>query len=179
MLRVLFSGAEMVSRLIISDAETRDFSRQARAAHAEECNARQMHERQRLLIPSQMQSSYMLIPDERVWANRTVIHLANARGGGGGGAGSGSADQEAESYRGSRAELAMLFAKMAAFGGPSAKGMVETYAKSLRVVDVWKPPPVPVVCVIGSGRPTHVSFGYCDRCAPHDHSPMSAHGSQP
>ena len=49
-LRVMFSGAEMVSRYIISDAETRDFARQ-------------------------MLGAYMLMPDERVWGNRTLLQL--------------------------------------------------------------------------------------------------------
>ena len=46
----MFSGAEMVSRFIISDAETRDFARK-------------------------MLGAYMLMPDERVWGNRTLFQL--------------------------------------------------------------------------------------------------------
>ena len=30
------------------------------------------------------------------------------------------------------------------------------------LVDVWTAPPIPVVCVIGSGKPTATHFGYCE-----------------
>jgi len=53
--RVLFSGAEMVSRLIISDAETRDFARQ-------------------------MPAAYMLLPHERIFGNDTVLSLGTGAG---------------------------------------------------------------------------------------------------
>ena len=160
--RVLFSGAEMVSRFIISDAETRDIARQ-------------------------MAGVQMLIPEERVWGNFTILEMqggadvaAALAGGGGVGAAVASAaatataagsrgggdgappSGEAESYRGSRDELLALFAKIEAMGGDGAKYLLETYRQTLGLIDIWRAPPVPVVCVVGSGKPTHVRFGYCD-----------------
>ena len=170
-LRGMFSGAEMVSRYIISDAETRDFARQ-------------------------MLGAYMLMPDERVWGNRTLLQLqgdmpaattpaagvlgtaataataaaaaagaaaaaAAAAGGRGKEAGEEKRGGEGEeTYTGSRKDLFALFAKVEAMA--PTQGMVEAYSKVLKLVDVWKAPPIPVVCIVGTGTPTGVRFGYCD-----------------
>ena len=42
----------------------------------------------------------------------------------------------------------------------AALRMRAAYDASLRLVDVWRAPPVPVVCVIGAGQPTHVGYLY-------------------
>ena len=148
----MFSGAEMVSRFIISDAETRDFARQ-------------------------MLGAYMLMPDERVWGNRTLLQLqgdmrapatpaagvpgtaaaaaaaavaaaaaaaAAAVAGGGGGKGAGEekrGGEGEETYTGSREDLFALFAKVEAHA--PTQGMVEAYGQVLKLVDVWKAPPMP------------------------------------
>lgn len=122
---MLFSGAEMVSRLIISDAETRDFARQ-------------------------MPAAYMLLPDERIFGNNTLLSL-------------GTGDPAArEDYKGTSADIESLLRKVEAHTGVETSGMARTYRQSLQWVDAWQAPPVPVVCVIGQGQPTHVSFGYCE-----------------
>ena len=138
----MFSGAEMVSRFIISDAETRDFARQ-------------------------MLGAYMLMPDERVWGNRTLLQLqgdmrapatpaagvpgtaaaaaaAAAVAGAGGRKGAGEekrGGEGEETYTGSREDLFALFAKVEAHA--PTQGMVEAYGQVLKLVDVWKAPPMP------------------------------------
>jgi len=67
-----------------------------------------------------------------------------------------------EDYRGSAADLGSLLRKIEAHTGTETAGMARTYADSLTWVDTWRAPPVPVVCIIGQGVPTHVSFGYCE-----------------
>ena len=110
-MRVLFSGDEMVSQYIISDADTRDFART-------------------------MSAAYMLVPDERVWGNHTILSLtggdaqlgvsplprdggraayagASDAGGGGGTRGGGlEALLGAEHYRARRADMRSLFSKI-------------------------------------------------------------------
>ena len=137
----MFSGAEMVSRFIISDAETRDFARK-------------------------MLGAYMLMPDERVWGNRTLLQLqgdmpapatpatgvpgtaaaaaAAAAAGGGGGKGAGEetrGGEGEETYTGSREDLFALFAKVEAHA--PTQGMVEAYGQVLKLVDVWQAPRMP------------------------------------
>ena len=204
-LRVLFSGAEMVSRLIITDAVTRDFARQ-------------------------MPGAYMLLPDERVWGNHSILQVGGLTHSDSylpsvsssftirviviatrvivittrvivittrvittrviidpnhpcvttlAACLSPNAHSDAPptffeqlapdddptqptEYRGRVDEIDSLFGKMEAYRGVSASGMRNAYESALRVVDVWRPPPLPVVCVIGSGKPTHVGFGYCE-----------------
>ena len=141
-LRVMFSGAEMVSRYIISDAETRDFARQ-------------------------MLGAYMLMPDERVWGNRTLLQLqgatpaaatpagaalgtvpaaaaaaaataavAAAAAAGGGDQREGEVEGEGEeTYTGSREDLFALFSKVEAMA--PTHGMVEAYSKAR---DTSRPP---------------------------------------
>ena len=29
-----------------------------------------------------------------------------------------------------------------------------------RIVDIWKAPPIPVVCIAGAGSETHIEYGY-------------------
>ena len=163
-LRVLFSGDEMVSQYIISDADTRDFARQ-------------------------MSAAYMLLPDERVWGNHTVLSLVGGdaqlgvttlpRYGGvststltGGSVGSAEGSDGtastlnqylagAENYRATRADLRALFSKVGAHAATADAGrMRAAYDASLRLVDVWRAPPVPVVCVIAAGQPTNVGYLY-------------------
>ena len=143
-LRVLFSGDEMVSQYIIHDADTRDFSRA-------------------------MSATYMLLPDERVFGNHTVLSLVGGDSTLGmssmHGASSGSArfDKltiDSEHYRARRGELRSLFSKVEAHVPQTAARMRAMYDRSLRLVDVWTAPPVPVVCVIGSGKPTMVGYLY-------------------
>ena len=57
--------------------------------------------------------------------------------------------------------MGALLRKIEAHVGPEASGMGQAHAASLRA-DMWEAPPVPVVCVIGAGVQTHVSFGYCE-----------------
>lgn len=57
--------------------------------------------------------------------------------------------------------MGALLRKIEAHVGPEASGMGQAHAASLRA-DMWEAPPVPVVCVIGAGVRTHVSFGYCE-----------------
>ena len=71
----------------------------------------------------------------------------------------GSAMLNAETYRATRGDLRSLFSKIEAHAPTNAQRMRSMYDASLRLVDIWKPPPVPVVCVIGSGQPTHVGYG--------------------
>lgn len=55
-----------------------------------------------------------------------------------------------------------LFRKIETYAPHVATGMEAMYEKSLKLVDIWSAPPIPVVCVIGSGKPTVVHFGYCE-----------------
>ena len=154
--RVVLSGAEMVSRMIISDAETRDFSRR-------------------------MGSTYMLLPDERVFGNSTILTLRGGESQNGattlpgyGGASSasplpggvnvpGGVNDGVERIRGTRRELRALMDKIEAHAvGDGRTGMLKAYEKALDVVDIWQAPPVPVVCIIGVGMPTPVSFEYLE-----------------
>ena len=96
---------------------------------------------------------------------------STARGGGGSSAGASSmgvagqaaqAMLNAETYRATKGDLRSLFSKIEAHAPHNAQRMRSMYDASLRLVDIWKPPPVPVVCVIGSGQPTHVGYGYME-----------------
>ena len=36
--------------------------------------------------------------------------------------------------------------------------MVAAYEASLELLDIWRAPPIPVVCYMGSGKPTQTSM---------------------
>ena len=40
--------------------------------------------------------------------------------------------------------------------------MVAAYDASLELLDIWRAPPIPVVCYMGSGKPTQTSFLYTE-----------------
>ena len=131
-----------------------------------------------------MASAYQLFPDEKVWANTTVISLyggeaqpgvitlpgyggraAAAVGGvgtsGGGGLGSGGVGSGPETYRATQRDLAHLLGKIDAYApGDGSSQMVKAYKATLALGDIWQAPPVPVICLIGAGNPTRVGFGY-------------------
>ena len=111
----------------------------------------------------------MLMPDEKLWANQTVLTLAGGdaqmgaatlpRYGGrsaaaafaAGGGGGGGPMVGVETYKATRADLKALFSKVEAHHPASAGGVRAKFEASLGMVDIWKAPPVPVVCIIGSG----------------------------
>ena len=140
-LRVLFSGAEMVSRYIISDAETRNFARQ-------------------------MGGVFMLLPDAKLWGNQSLMVLKGgeetqcAAPGAANAAAAAAVKPPPEQYTGASASLGELFSKVEAFAPGSP--MRETLESTLELVDVWKAPPLPVVCVAATGVPTHTTFGYSE-----------------
>eukprot|EP00965_Chrysotila_dentata_P063258 2095995-Pleurochrysis_carterae.AAC.1 len=74
----------MVSRLIISDAETRDFARQ-------------------------LSGAYMLLPHERLWENHTLISVREQSSSQ---SASSSSSKGFEEYRGRTDELTKLFRKI-------------------------------------------------------------------
>ena len=85
----------------------------------------------------------------------TTTRGSVAAGGGGIGAAA-----TGEYYRATRADMHALFAKTGAHGNQHAGQMHAAYDASLRIVDVWKAPPVPVVCVMGAGERTQVGYLY-------------------
>ena len=116
----------MVSRLIITNQETRDFTRK-------------------------LAGVFMLVPEERLWGNHTIISVRSAED-----------STTTDDYTGSSADMSRLFGKIEAYDPHASAGMRARYEQVHRLVDVWKAPPIPVVCVIGSGKPTATHFGYCD-----------------
>ena len=89
---------------------------------------------------------------------------SSSRGGASGGFASGGYDpteRGGEVFRATRRELRALLDKIEAHSPGVTHGMRAAYDRSLSALpDIWIAPPVPVVCIIGAGTPTHVEYGY-------------------
>lgn len=129
-----------------------------------------------------MPAAYMLMPDERVWGNHTIMTMvggdaelgvAPLPAAAAGAAATYTAAAAAfglaplvggEHYTGTTRDLRALFGKVEAHTSPNMAGSVPrmraSYDRSRRLVDIWRAPPIPVVCVIASGQPTHVGYLY-------------------
>ena len=89
---------------------------------------------------------------------------ANGGGGGGGSGWRSEHERGSEFYGMTRRDIRALLGKLEAHS-PGAQGLQQIYDQVTgpngdRIVDIWKAPPIPVICVVGAGSETHIEYGY-------------------